>query len=580
MINVRSQIKFVFCSFFLLSFELTHAQFLGLHSEIHAISEYGTTYRLYAEFGSPLDQIVSVFHYGFDECIGNYDECNDPLYPLQGVMPMDLAATTNFYQHPVGVDFGSENNPELFSFFPGLEYDSWLTIGSTTIDDYSILSLEMSNELDEFNSGNGIVTENGDEGLWFVLPDANPLAMAGDDGLVLLAQLTVANESDGTQGHFTILCNIAFQPSGYGGQEYELAAYLDTQGLSTVLTGCMDETACNYEPTVVIENGSCEYLDACNICGGAGIPDGACDCSGNMPDLGYDCQGNCLSDENNNGICDFNELVELENSVVSGDFCGSGTTWDYELEQCMPFTLCQEDLDGDGVIGISDLMELLSSFGMMCEEPETGEFTCGDPMNYHGYDYATVQIGEQCWFAENLRNEHYANGDAIPGDLSNTAWINTTEGAQAIYSNDASNLADYGRLYNGYAVDDARGLCPSGWHVPTDGEFMTLEMELGMSESEANDTGWRGTDQGTQMKSSPEDSPSWNGTNTFGFSALAAGFRSYDANFGVQGFHGHFWSSSSFGADAWERTLYDGWPIVVRLPSPLRSGFSVRCVRD
>ena len=46
-------------------------------------------------------------------------------------------------------------------------------------------------------------------------------------------------------------------------------------------------------------------------------------------------------------------------------------------------------------------MELLSSFGTMCEEPETVEFTCGDPMNYHGYDYATVQIGEQCWFAEN-----------------------------------------------------------------------------------------------------------------------------------------------------------------------------------
>ena len=51
---------------------------------------------------------------------------------------------------------------------------------------------------------------------------------------------------------------------------------------------------------------------------------------------------------------------------------------------------------------------------------------------------------------------------------------------------EVSNLADYGRLYNWYAVDDARGLCPSGWHVPTDGEFMTLEMELGMSESEAN----------------------------------------------------------------------------------------------
>ena len=99
-----------------------------------------------------------------------------------------------------------------------------------------------------------------------------------------------------------------------------------------------------------------------------------------------------------------------------------------------------------------------------------------------------MQIGEQCWFAENLRNEHYANGDAIPGELSNSEWNadDTNLGAQAIYNNDASNLADYGRLYNWYAVDDARGLCPSGWHVPTDGEFMTLEMELGMSESEAN----------------------------------------------------------------------------------------------
>ena len=109
-------------------------------------------------------------------------------------------------------------------------------------------------------------------------------------------------------------------------------------------------------------------------------------------------------------------------------------------------------------------------------------------------------------------------------------------GAQAIYNNDASNLADYGRLYNWYAVDDARGLCPSGWHVPTDGEYMTLEMELGMSESEANGQGWRGTDQGTQMKSSASDSPSWDGTNTSGFSGLAGGYRSHSGDFYNEGY--------------------------------------------
>ena len=249
----------------------------------------------------------------------------------------------------------------------------------------------------------------------------------------------------------------------------------------------------------------------------------------------------------------------------------------------MNYETCQEDLDGDGVIGINDLMELLSSFGTMCEEPETGEFTCGDAMNYHGYDYATVQIGEQCWFAENLRNEHYANGDAIPGELSNSEWenaVDTNLGAQAIYNNDASNLADYGRLYNWYAVDDARGLCLSGWHVPTDGEFMTLEMELGMSESEANSDGWRGTDQGTQMKSSPGDNPSWNGTNTSGFSGLAGGHRLFNGTFDLGGYNGYFWSSSLLGSDAWDRELFIGFTEVARSNSYLRYGFSVRCVRD
>ena len=147
-------------------------------------------------------------------------------------------------------------------------------------------------------------------------------------------------------------------------------------------------------------------------------------------------------------------------------------------------------------------------------------------------------------------------------------------------SNDASNLADYGRLYNWYAVDDARSLCPTGWHVPTDGEYMTLEMALGMSEADANSTGWRGTDQGTQMKSSPSDDPSWDGTNTSGFSALAGGFRNDFGDFNYEGYSGCFWSSSPGGTYAWYRLLYSGLTGVNRYYSNRRFGFSVRCVRD
>jgi uncharacterized protein (TIGR02145 family) len=208
---------------------------------------------------------------------------------------------------------------------------------------------------------------------------------------------------------------------------------------------------------------------------------------------------------------------------------------------------------------------------------------CGDPVNYHGYDYATVQIAEQCWFAENLRTELYSNGDAIPGELSESEWSNTDStnlGAQTIYTSNPANLADYGRLYNWYAVDDDRGLCLAGWHVPTDGEFMTLEMELGMSESEANGLNYRGSDQGTHLKSSPDDSPSWNGTNTSGFSGLAGGVRYADGSFYLLTSHVYFWSASLNGEYAWYRNLYTYNSEVSRNYFDHQGGFSVRCVRD
>jgi uncharacterized protein (TIGR02145 family) len=105
---------------------------------------------------------------------------------------------------------------------------------------------------------------------------------------------------------------------------------------------------------------------------------------------------------------------------------------------------------------------------------------------------------------------------------------------------------------------------------------MTLEMALGMTSSQANSTGWRGTDQGTQMKTS-----SWGGTNSSGFSALPGGSRYYDLGyFGNQGDYGLWWSSSPDGAFAWNRFLLSGLSNVFRANGSTRSGFSVRCVRD
>jgi len=195
---------------------------------------------------------------------------------------------------------------------------------------------------------------------------------------------------------------------------------------------------------------------------------------------------------------------------------------------------------------------------------------CGDPLGYQGYDYATVLIGEQCWFAENLRNENYENGDAIPAGLSSSEWEITSSGAVAVYNEDASNLETSGRLYNWYAVNDARGMCPSGWHVPTDGEWTVMTDELG-GEYIA----------GGQMKTTYGWDNGGNGTNSSGFSGLPGGYRDGNGGFNNAGAYAIWWSSSPDGSSAWYRFLDFVSESVGRYSvSSQRYGFSVRCVRD
>ena len=292
-------------------------------------------------------------------------------------------------------------------------------------------------------------------------------------------------------------------------------------------------------------------------------------------------------------FCLFTDTITIEvdcsesnDLSANGTSCGPGTYWD-ELESlCLPIENCQDDLDGDGVIGVNDLMQLLSSFGTDCaptEEPETAEFTCGDPVSYHGYDYTTVQIGEQCWFAENLRGESYSDGEAIPTDLSDSEWAGTAEGAVSVYDGDMANLSAYGRLYNWYAVEDSRGLCPSGWHIPSDGEFIMLELELGMSEDETNGLGWRGTNQGIQLKSNLGWWAGGTGDDSIGFTALPGGNRLPSGGYNAALTDGNWWTSSSSESQdgqRMERNLDYNRDNIARGNQPSNFGFSVRCIKD
>lgn len=318
-----------------------------------------------------------------------------------------------------------------------------------------------------------------------------------------------------------------------------VAIYKSAEAITQVtMPGCMDPIACNYNALAECEGEECVYL----CCPGPGC-------------------------------------------------CSTGMYWDYDAEQCMNFATCENDLNGDGSIGVTDLMQLLSSFGTECvlaQGPESAQWTCGETVNYHNYDYTTVQIGEQCWFAENLRTVLYRNGDSIISDLSDIEWEeldNDGVGGISAYGDLTMMAVDYGLLYNWHAVDDNRGLCPTGWRVPSDSAFSILEVELGMSEIDAYEYYGvtRGTDQGLKMKSSPNNTPPWDGSNESGFMGLPAGNRGSGGNYSFEGYQANFWTSTApLETMAFMRILNSSGfgHHVGRSTAGFGNGYSVRCIKD
>jgi uncharacterized protein (TIGR02145 family) len=194
-----------------------------------------------------------------------------------------------------------------------------------------------------------------------------------------------------------------------------------------------------------------------------------------------------------------------------------------------------------------------------------------------GNVYQGIQIGTQCWTQSNLKVTKYRNGDNIATGLSNSAWENTTSGAYAIYNNASANDALYGKLYNHYAVTDSRGLCPTGWHVPTDGEWTTLENFLGGS----GVAGGKVKSTATQPTPGGWSQPNTGATNSSGFTAPPGGRRNNLGDFHLMATVGFWWSSSASSASsAWLRFLtYDNSDIN-RGNYYRTTGFSVRCCRD
>jgi uncharacterized protein (TIGR02145 family) len=209
--------------------------------------------------------------------------------------------------------------------------------------------------------------------------------------------------------------------------------------------------------------------------------------------------------------------------------------------------------------------------------------TPGTVTDASGNTYPTVTIGTQVWMAENLRTTKYRNNTPITNITDNTQWQNNTTGAWSYYNNDATNNNPYGKLYNWYAVNNSNGICPTGWHVPSDAEWNVL---IGNLDPSYNPTaqGTQSATAGGKMKSTGTQywlSPNTGATNSSGWSGLPGGNRYYYGTFLSIGGYGLWWSSTENSADnAWYRGLYYNIGVVNRTNSSKANGFSVRCLRD
>lgn len=289
-------------------------------------------------------------------------------------------------------------------------------------------------------------------------------------------------------------------------------------------------------------------------------------------DMIPDCQDDCVGTYDICGVCNGPgpQVLAIDTIIITYD-----SIYAEAIDEWLIF-----ELDRDTLLhlvcenpGCTD--PLADNFDPYANEDGSctyAGFDCGETWAFDGYGYSTVLIGEQCWFAENLRTTVYSNLDSIPANLSQNDWASTTEGATAIYDNDPFFLTVYGRLYNWYAVNDSRGLCPTGWHVPTDAEWTELEDYI-------TSQGFAGT-QGTALKSTTGWSNNGNGTDDFGFSALPSGRRNDSGPYYNLGEEGEWWSSTPNPDDGAELRALTDSEVLIRYYEYLPNGMAVRCLRD
>jgi uncharacterized protein (TIGR02145 family) len=349
------------------------------------------------------------------------------------------------------------------------------------------------------------------------------------------------------------------------------------------LLGCTSTSACNYNSEADIDDESCYFIgDSCDDGNSATIDDtwsSSCSCTGEL--LG------CTS----TSACNYNSEADIddESCYFIGDSCNDGNsatindTWSSscactgELPGCTSTSACNYNSDADIDDGSCYFIGDSCNDGNIYTTSDTWSNNCscegqlcGSSISHEGYNYTTVLIGDQCWFSENCRYLPSVSSSSYTSDISPYYYVYDYQGTDVGSAQATSNYATYGVLYNWPAVM-TEGICPSGWHIPSDGEFTQL-------------TDFLGGDYiaGEQMKSTSGWSSNGNGSNSSGFDARPGGFiDGFSGAFDFNWTNGLWWSSSaSESSNSWLRWFSYNSDDVFRNDWASSNGLSARCVRD
>jgi uncharacterized protein (TIGR02145 family) len=285
----------------------------------------------------------------------------------------------------------------------------------------------------------------------------------------------------------------------------------------------------------------------------------------------YSAHGRLISTNSSNESV----KIQYENTTLTAELSKDTTTPTIDMNKLSKgitaeFTMQYTNGDRLKITGISGEYNTIITEVPTSDETLTFDFVSCTDLDEN--NYPVVKIGTQLWMAENLKTARYNNGDLIETTIPENKDVSgeSSPKYQWPYEGNESIVPILGRLYTYYAITDDRGVCPAGWHVPSDEEWTTLTAYLGGEDI----AGGKLKETGTAHWHSPNTDAS----NQSGFTALPGGLRTFDGYFIVTG---RWWSGTEFDSDiAYGRTLNYNNASIYRNLLDKKDGNAVRCISN